>query len=110
LFRGKFVTTTPVITEVMWHLRIDYRVQNQFLLLVSRGLFQNESLTAPDFVRIAELNEQYADLPADFADLSLVAVAERLDIGNIVSLDKEFDIYQRKRGRNLSRFKRVTLN
>ncbi|MBD0266498.1 MAG: hypothetical protein ICV78_28405 [Tolypothrix sp. Co-bin9] len=50
-----------------------------------------------DFARIAELNAQYASLPGDFADLSLVAVSERLNISAIATLDKDFDIYRRYR-------------
>ena len=37
--------------------------------------------------RIAELNAQYADLPRDFADLTLLAISEHLDIAAIVTLD-----------------------
>lgn len=106
-FSGQFVTTTPVITEVLWHLGSDYRAQNEFLLRVSRALFRNENLTNVDFNRIAELNAQYSDLPADFADLSLVAIAERLDIENIVSIDREFDIYRRRIGHRQLPFQRI---
>lgn len=107
-FRGQFVTTCPVITEAMWLLREDCRVQNELLMLVSRQLFREEALTVLDYLRISELNQQYADLPADFADLSLVAIAERLDINIVVSMDKEFDVYQRRRGRRLQHFERKT--
>jgi len=106
-FCGQFVTTMPVITEVMWQLRSDYRVQNELLLLVARGLFHNEPLTAADFARIMELNEQYCDLPADFADLSLVSIAERIDLCEIVSIDSEFDVYRLRRGHSLMPFKLI---
>jgi len=109
-FRGKFVTTAPVITETMWHLKRDYRVQNELLLLIARSLICQEPLTESDFSRIAELNERYADLPSDFADLSLIAVAERLGIEHIASFDKEFDIYQRRKGRSSLPFKRLIGN
>ena len=105
--RRQFITTTPVITEVMWQLNSDYRVQNELLLLVSRGLIRNETLSAADFSRIAELNEQYRDLPADFADLSLVAIAERFDVFEIASFDKEFDVYRIRHGHRQVPFKRV---
>ena len=42
-------------------------------------------------------NEQYADLPGDFADLSLVAISERLNIPAIATLDSDFDVYRRYR-------------
>ncbi len=107
-FRGQFVTTTPVITEAMWQLGCDHRVQNELLLLVARGLFRNEALTATDFARIAELNEKYRDLPADFADLSLVSIAERIELYKIVSFDSEFDVYRMRRGHELVPFERIS--
>jgi uncharacterized protein len=56
-----------------------------------------EHLTDQDYHRINELNLNYQDLPADFADLSLVAISERLNIPAIATLDKDFDIYRRYR-------------
>lgn len=92
---SQFVTTDCCLTEAMWILKADHFVQNELLLDLSRGLYLNESLQPTDFSRIAELNSKYADVPADFADLSLIAISERLDISAIVSLDKDFDIYRR---------------
>jgi len=40
-------------------------------------------------LRIAELFEKYSNLPADFADLSLVTISERCDIPQIVTLDRD---------------------
>jgi predicted nucleic acid-binding protein len=97
-FTGQFVTSEPVITEVMWQLRSDHNVQNEFLQRVAAGVFLPESLSGRDFVRIAELNIKYAGLPADIADLSLLAIAERRQIMAILSLDREFDYYRIRRG------------
>lgn len=107
-FRGQFFTTAPVITEVMWILRSDYRVQNEFLLRVARGLFRDLPLSSQDLTRIAELNERYSNIPADYADLSLVAISERLELDSIVTLDRDFDIYRRRVGQVQRRFKRIT--
>lgn len=81
----------------MWLLSSDYRVQNLFLNHLSQQIYQCEPLIPQDFTRILELNQQYADLPGDFADLSLVAISERLDIAAIATLDKDFNIYRRYR-------------
>jgi predicted nucleic acid-binding protein len=54
-------------------------------------------LLPEDYARIAELNERYADLPGDFADLTLVTISERLDVAEILSLDSDFDVYRRFR-------------
>lgn len=101
---SQFVTTDCCLTEAMWLLRSDHLVQNELLLDLSKGLYISEPLQAADFSRIAELNIKYSDVPADFADLSLVAISERLDISAIASLDKDFDIYRRL---NKQKFVRV---
>ncbi|MBX9670691.1 MAG: PIN domain-containing protein [Candidatus Obscuribacterales bacterium] len=94
-FKGQFITTAPIITEVMWLLTSALNVQNELLSDLAKQLYLVEHLEPGDFERIAELNKKYSDVPADFADLSLVAVSERLQIAEIASLDSDFDIYRR---------------
>jgi predicted nucleic acid-binding protein len=94
---SRLLTTESCITEVMWLLSPDWQVQNQFLQGVARGVFECTPLLSQDFLRIAELNSQYADLPGDFADLSLIAISERLNIAAIATLDSDFYIYRRYR-------------
>lgn len=93
-FRGKLFTSEPVATEVMWLLAQDWRVQNEFLDDVHKELYQTVPLELGDFKYIAELNDKYKDRPADFTDLSIVVIGERLDVLNVVSLDSDFDIYR----------------
>ena len=97
LCTSQVITTVACVTEAMYLLAADWRVQNEFLLQVSSGIFNCEHLTTQDFTRITELNAQYADLPGDFADLGLVAISERLDIPAIATLARYFDIYRRYR-------------
>ena len=94
---SRLVTTVGCVTEVIYLLAPNWRVQNEFLSDMANGLYEWEPLLAEDFSRIAELNAQYADLPGDFADLSLVVISERLDISAIATLDKDFDISRRYR-------------
>jgi predicted nucleic acid-binding protein len=44
--------------------------------------------------RIAELTKKYSDLPMDFADATLVVAAEKSGIKEIISLDRDFDVYR----------------
>lgn len=81
----------------MYLLNKDYRTQNEFLNDLAQKLYQYIPLLPEDFTRIRQLNEQYADLPGDFADLSLIAISERLNISAIITLDSDFDIYRRYR-------------
>ena len=92
---SNLVTTTACVTEVVWLLSPNWRIHNQFLQGVARGIFESIPLLPEDFLRITELNERYADLPGDFADLSLIAISERLNISAIATLDSDFDVYRR---------------
>lgn len=55
-------------------------------------------LTPDDLARFIEVMQKYSDLPADFADATLVAIADRLGVVEVVSFDSDFDIYRRADG------------
>jgi predicted nucleic acid-binding protein len=78
-------------------------VQNEFLSALSIRAFLCEHLLPSDYQRIQELNTIYQDLPADFTDLSLIAISERLNISAIATLDKDFNIYRRYRKQPFNR-------
>jgi uncharacterized protein len=68
------------------------------------GALAIDQQTAADLPRIIEIMNKYADLPADFADASLVALCERRGIREVATLDADFDVYRtadRKRLRNV---------
>lgn len=94
---SQLITTVGCVTEVMWLLAPNVKVQNQFLSALEKQVFIAENLTGEDYRRIQELNLHYQDLPGDFSDLSLVVISERLNIPAIATLDKDFDIYRRYR-------------
>ena len=99
---AQLVTSPICIAEVLWLLGDpgDSRVlaaQNHLLLAISRGGIRVIDLLLGDYARVAELNGRYADLPGDFADLSLVTLSERLGIAEILTLDSDFDVYRRFR-------------
>jgi uncharacterized protein len=100
---AQLITTVGCVTEVMWLLAPNWRVQNTFLMHLAQGIYHCEPLLTADFYRIAELNTQYADLPGDFSDLALVSISERRKIAEIATLDKDFDIYRRYRKQALNR-------
>jgi predicted nucleic acid-binding protein len=53
-----------------------------------------DQATSADLPRIATLLDKYRDLPAHFADVSLVALAERLKLSHVASIDKDFAVYR----------------
>lgn len=108
---AQLISSPICIAEVLWLLGDpgDPRVlaaQNHLLGAVSRGGIEAINLLPEDYARIIELNERYTDLPGDFADLTLVALSERLDVKEILSLDGDFDVYRRFRREP---FKRVLI-
>lgn len=93
------ITTIPVITEVCYLLQ-KRRGQNfatAFLRSHQRSAFRLFEMTEFHLLRCEELMVQYANLPMDFADASLVILAEKLGHGRIVSTDKrDFEAYRWK--------------
>ncbi len=93
------LSTLPVVTEVC-HL-LQRRVGNEkslaFIRSHQRGVFQLFNLGETHFPQIAELMRQYANLPMDFADASLVILADTLNHGRILSTDqRDFGVYRWK--------------
>ncbi|MFM9101547.1 MAG: type II toxin-antitoxin system VapC family toxin [Cyanobium sp.] len=107
----QLITSPICIAEVLWLLGDpgDSRVlaaQNHLLKAVGCGAIEAINLLAEDYIRVAELSQRDADLPGDFADLTLVALSERLGIAEILTLDGDFDVYRRFRREP---FQRVSL-
>ncbi len=81
---------TLVITEVT-HLvgtRLGVDPEVRFLGDLAAGNLIAEPVAASDWMRIAELVMQYADLPLGTVDASVIAAAERLGINDIATLDR----------------------
>jgi hypothetical protein len=84
-----------VIAEVCFLLARDggTAVEAEFLRSFSSGFLTVVDVTPTDLERSAELVEQYADLPLGGTDACLVALAERLQIVEIATLDhRHFNI------------------
>lgn len=52
------------------------------------GTLDVEGPTSEDFVRMADLVEEYADFPLGGTDASVIALAERLDAPAVLTLDR----------------------
>jgi uncharacterized protein len=86
---GPLLLPVTVFTEVC--LLIERRrgpnAELAFLADVSAGLFTLVNLSPEDLERIAELVDTYADLPLGTVDASVIALAERLRLGEVATLD-----------------------
>jgi predicted nucleic acid-binding protein len=89
----QFVTNVAVITETAHMLSFSRRAMNDFLGWVGTA-FQLDAETVADLPRIMAIMAKYADLPADFADASLVALCERAGIDRIATFDRDFEVYR----------------
>jgi len=79
-----------VATEVCYFLstRATPAAEAAFLRSIAVGTFQLADLTDLDMIRCAELVERYDDLPLGAADASVIALAERLVITTVITLDR----------------------
>lgn len=64
------------------------RVESLFLRSLAEGDFAAVDLTAADYARMAELVDTYGDLPLGTTDASVIAVAERLKLTDVATLDR----------------------
>lgn len=85
--RYSFVTSWPVLTEAFHFLD---RPGGRALLwdFVLSDAVRVEEVSKFDLGRMRALIEEYSDLPMDFADASLVALAERLRVFRVFTLDR----------------------
>lgn len=93
------ISTWPVLTETCHLLlhRLGSRSQERFLRSYAEGGFELFDLDRNHAPRIQGLMHQYAKLPMDLADASLVLLAEHLGHGRILSTDeRDFNAYRWK--------------
>ncbi len=93
-FKGRLYTSWPVITEVLHMLDYSVNTQIDFLKWVRKGALDIKQITTEDISRIIELSEKYSDIPMDFADASLIIIAESESIKEIISIDADFYIFR----------------
>ena len=102
----RYVSTLAVLTEVSHMLDFSRAAQHDFYeWVMCKGVIISE-INQNDMPRLVELTDKYGDLPMDFADGTLVITAEKTGIKEIISLDKDFDVYRlpgRERIRNIYR-------
>jgi hypothetical protein len=97
--REPLITTWAVVTETCYLLltTMGNAAQVRFINNLSLEAFTVFDLQLHHAMRISELMEQYADLPMDFADASLIILAEHLGHGRILSVDRrDFNTYRWK--------------
>jgi predicted nucleic acid-binding protein len=93
--RLPLLTSTAVLTEV-FHLIQARRVEQAVVWrFIRSGAIFPGTIGADDFPNLQELMLRYADRPMDFADASLVRLAQRESITRIFTVDQaDFETYR----------------
>lgn len=97
-YKGRLITTWPVLTEVSYMLDFSTQTRLDFLDWISEGGVELYNMEQWQLRRVREIIEKYSDLPADFADATLIVAAESKKIENILTIDGDFSIYRMKTG------------
>ena len=87
------ITNFLVIGEVAAMLSAYPKNLCSFLGWVANSI-ELDAETKKDMARIVAIMRKYADLPADIADASLVAMCERRQITAVAAIDSDFDVYR----------------
>ena len=79
-----------VVTEVAYLLgdRLGPRAEVAFATSIERGELVIGQVAAADWARITSLLDEYADLQLGVVDASVMALAERLDLRTVATLDR----------------------
>lgn len=96
--RESIVFPIPAITEVSYFVSRNLGVQalaNFLVDLAETGDFDLEPPEPIDYLRSAEILRKYNDANIDFVDACIVAMAERLKITKILTVDRRhFSIFK----------------
>lgn len=93
-FNGELITSWAVITEVSHMLDFNLQVQLDFMQWVEHGGITLAEISQNELFAIRQMMQKYTNVPMDLADATLMYLAEREKIQNIVSIDSDFDIYR----------------
>lgn len=87
---GRFVTTAMVVAETAYLLDRQLGADAEVALydMILEGSLHVEPLTADDWTRVRALVDQYRDLPLGGTDAGLVAIAERLKVSRLATVDR----------------------
>lgn len=100
-FQGELITSWSVITEVSHMLDFHLQAQLDFLQWIEAGGLQLYNISGNEISSIRTMMKKYSDIPMDLADATLMYIANKENIQNIISIDSDFDIYRTFKKQNL---------
>ena len=97
-FKGRLLTTWPVLTEVCHFLSPE--VTLRFLRWIDSGGATVVEMPAADLSNIIRMIEKYRDRPMDLADASLIWLAGQSGVRDILSIDTDdFAVFRTPQGK-----------
>lgn len=88
------VTCEAVVAESCYLLRSLPPAVDAILENVARGVFRIPFQLSRTAAEVAAIMRKYRDVPADLADACLIYAAGQLGVGEILTLDRDFEIYR----------------
>jgi predicted nucleic acid-binding protein len=103
-FTGQLFTTSAVITEAMHFLAPARRGALLLAEFVAEsGLHVLDFSQAEDLAEAAYRMEKYRNIPMDYADATLILLAERLGVFDLLTLDRRgFSVFRSSHGKHFS--------
>jgi uncharacterized protein len=95
----KLVLPVAVLPEICYLIasRLGHNAMRRFVASMTPDAVQVEPTTTEDLIRVRQILEKYADNQLDFTDAAIVAMAERLAINRVYTLDRrDFSILRPK--------------
>lgn len=87
---SRAIVPAPILPEVDWHLRRRRRDMQRLLREIVEGRYEYVEATLADVERAAELDRKFADLGLGLVDAAVAAIAERLGVRRILTIDSDF--------------------
>lgn len=102
-FAGALATTGAVVTEAMHLVASDRRGPRLLTDLLAEARVEVYDFTRPpDLHHATALMEEFLSLPMDFADATLLLLAEGLGVDDLLTLDRRgFAAFRTRQGRPL---------
>jgi predicted nucleic acid-binding protein len=91
---GPLATCGAVIAEACYLLRRTAGASEAVVRNVANGVFQTPVRLVDRAGAIEKLLRKYRDVPMDLADACLVDLADQIDTGRILTLDRDFEFYR----------------
>lgn len=94
-FKGNIFSSEAVFTEVLYLLNFSSRAQSAAIDFVLNGAIILVPSSLESLKKTKRLMEKFKDIPMDYADATLVSIAEDFSITHVVTFDlKDFGIYR----------------